>query len=515
MCPLTVVWFKRDLRIVDHAPLTQAARDGRVVPLYIVEPVFWRQPDASARQWSFCRESLVELDASLAARGAWLVLRIGDATAVLEALRQQLGDFHLTSHQETGNAWTYARDRRVAIWARMQGIPWTEVAQHGLVRGLKGRDGWARRWDRLMAETPLPPPERLHPVEGVGGETLPTAQQLGLTAESCPSRQAGGRTPGLTLLRTFIDLRGARYHKEMSSPNTAYDACSRLSAHFAAGTVSMREVTQATLQRIAAVKALPAEERGTWLSALRAFHGRLHWHCHFMQKLEDQPSLEFENQHPAYNGLREGAFDEVRFSAWTEGRTGFPFVDACMRALVETGWINFRMRAMLAAVAAYHLWLHWRQPALHLARMFVDYEPGIHYPQMQMQSGTTGINTPRIYNPVKQSFDQDPEGAFIHRFVAELRNVPALAIHQPWRMSPLEQRDAGCVIGIDYPAPIVDHTAAARLARDRIWAVRRGADYRQQADAIQERHGSRKSGLPPANPSRRSGGKSRQLALDL
>lgn len=159
-----------------------------------------------------------------------------------------------------------------------------------------------------------------------------------------------------------------------------------------------------------------------------------------MQKLESEPRIEFENMHRACNGLRDPIPDPHRLDAWRQGHTSVPFVDACMCALIHTGWINFRMRAMLMSFSAYPLWLHWRGPGLHLARVFTDYESGIHWSRVQMQSGTTGIDRLRIYNPVKQSQDQDPDGVFIRRWVPELAAVPDARIHSPWTMSRAESR---------------------------------------------------------------------------
>jgi deoxyribodipyrimidine photo-lyase len=280
----------------------------------------------------------------------------------------------------------------------------------------------------------------------------------------------------------------------MSSPLTAFDACSRLSPHLAWGSVSIREVVQATRLRQQQVDGLPRAERGTWGRALAAFEGRLHWHCHFIQKLESAPRIETENLHRACDRLRANQLDPERFAAWCDGRTGFPLVDACMRALTETGWLNFRMRALLVSFSSYQLWQHWREPGLHLARRFTDYEPGIHWSQVQMQSGTTGINSLRIYNPVKQSEDQDPEGVFIRRWVPELAGVPAGLIHSPWRMAPSDQAAAGCRIGKDYPRPIVDHLAAAREARHRLVSVRRSPEARSEGRSIYLQHGSRRRG---------------------
>jgi deoxyribodipyrimidine photo-lyase len=488
-----IVLFKRDLRVQDHQPLREASRCGPVLPLVVVEPGLWAQPDASARQWAFCADSLQDLQQELIRLGASLLVRVGEMVPVLAALGEHVPIAALWSHEETGNGWTYTRDRALAAWCRERGIPWHELPQNGVVRRLKSRDGWARRWEERLGQKPLPAPERLetladfpHPLLPPAG--LPTAADLALAPDPCPGRQTGGRPAGLALLDSFLAQRCRGYVKGLSSPLTAPTCCSRLSAHLAFGTLSLREVVWASRRR----------------GGPKAFEERLHWHCHFIQKLESEPELEFRDAHPAYAGLRQT--DARRLAAWEEGRTGLPFVDACMRALRAEGWINFRMRALLMAVASHHLWIDWRDSGLVLARLFVDYEPGIHWNQCQMQAGTTGINIVRIYNPVKQGLDHDPAGVYVRRWLPELAGVPLVHLHTPWTMTAMDQRAAGCVLGEHYPAPVVDPLEAARLARERVWGVRRGAGFQERAAAIQERHGSRRSGLatPRAGRGRRA-----------
>jgi deoxyribodipyrimidine photo-lyase len=425
--PLQLVWFKRDLRSVDHRPLALALERGPVLPLFIVEPQFRLQPDASARQWAFCREALEALRERLSALGQPLVVRVGDAVEVLERARLRLGVVALWSHEETGNAFTYARDRRVKAWARSHGIPWHECPQFGVIRGLRRREGWATRWQERMATPLTPEPLALPPLPAIQPGGLPSASDLGLAADPCPCRQRGGRPQGETVLQDFLQRRVQRYSGSISSPLTAFDGCSRLSPYFTWGCLSLREVVQASASLAG---------RG-----VRNFRSRLHWHCHFIQKLESEPAIEHRDFHPF------------------------------MRALIAHGWINFRMRAMLMSVATYHLWLPWREAGLHLARLFVDYEPGIHWSQCQMQSGSTSINTIRIYNPIKQGLDHDPKGVFIRRWCPELADRPDVWLHEPWRG------------GGDHPAPIVDPAQAAREARDRIWAIRRAAGFDRIADA--------------------------------
>lgn len=474
-----ILWFKRDLRLADHPALDHALARGNVVPLYIVEPDAWAQPDAAGRHWDFVRESLLELRAALRQKGSDLVIRRGDAVDVLARVAAEAGAERLVSHQETGNAWSYARDRRVAAWARDAGLPWDELAQQAIIRGPHDRDRWAAARNRFVDRAPVPAPDALPPVD-LASDGLPSAQDLGL-ADHCPDRQPGGRDSALQLLDSFLHSRGQNYRAAMSTPLEGAAACSRLSPHFAFGTLTGREAVQATAARQRAVR--EAARRDGWAGSLKSFQSRLAWRDHFMQKLEDEPELEWRALHRMYEDLRPRDPDATRLAAWQKGETGIPFVDACMRSLHATGWLNFRMRSMVMSCASYHLWLPWQSTGQILARLFTDYEPGIHWSQTQMQSGTTGINTLRIYNPVKQGYDQDPDGVFTRRWCPELADLPTGLIHEPWKADTPPAA---------YPDRIVDVAAAARAARDAVWAVRKSADARSEAARVVQKHASRK-----------------------
>jgi deoxyribodipyrimidine photo-lyase len=485
-----VVWFKRDLRLHDHAPLCAAAEHGAVVPLYVIEPDLWRQHDASFRHWRFLRDSLAELHDGLRRIGGALVLRRGDILETLTELRQSLGRFALWSHEETGNDWTFRRDRQVAAWCRERGVVWTESPANGVVRRLGSRDRWAARRDAVMRAPQRPQPRgiRFAPVPDGMTALIGSGAALGdgsldpLTGPAAAAVQRGGRHDGLAVLGSFLDSRSSRYMRTISKPGISARHCSRLSAHIAYGTLSVREVDQATAARIDTLQGAGDPGGADWARQLQAFRSRLAWHCHFVQKLEQRPSIEFRCMHPAFEGMREADHREDLLSAWREGRTGYPLVDACMRSLHANGWITFRMRALLVAFASYHLWLDWRRTAPVLAQLFTDYEPGIHYSQFQMQSGVTGINAVRIYNPVKQSLDHDPDGKFIRRYLPELRDLPVAALHEPWRLDAPPEA---------YPPPVVDHVEAARDARRRMTPYWHGEGFREQANGVLRALGSR------------------------
>ncbi|MBU3729640.1 MAG: deoxyribodipyrimidine photolyase [Phycisphaerales bacterium] len=507
---INLVWLKRDLRLGDHWPLARAHDAGLAIGLYVFEPSVWSAPDASRGQFDFVVQCLRELRAGWTRLGGTLLVRVGEMPAVLDELDHHLraslgqGVAGMWSHEETGNAVTYARDIRVGQWCRDRGLRWTEIPQNGVFRRLKSRDGWATRWQRRMDEPQAAIPQRIHspllPPQIEHGD-IPSAAALRIAGAPMPEAKVGGEYAAREELESFLDHRGLNYQRDMSSPVAAFAGCSRLSPYLAWGAMSIRHVSQRLDAHSAALRDQSRGEPSQrpdrrWLASLRSFSARLRWHCHFMQKLESEPQIEHRNVNRAFDGLREDSWNtkqsQVRFEAWTSGRTGYPMVDACMRALHAGGWINFRMRAMLASFSSYHLWLHWREPSVYLARQFIDYEPGIHYPQFQMQSGVTGINTVRIYSPAKQVLDHDPTGIFIRRYVPELANVPEEFLAEPHTMPLLTQHMARCVIGVDYPAPIVDHATAYAHAQAAIFARRGAASARAESRRVFETHGSRK-----------------------
>ncbi|KUJ62724.1 FAD-binding protein [Flavobacteriaceae bacterium CRH] len=460
------MWFKRDLRFTDHEPLFMAQQEN--IPLllvYFFEPSIMSHDDSDVRHWRFVYESLKEMQSKLKSIGAQLYYFHNEVQPVFEQLCSIYEIKTVFSHQEVGTKITFDRDIAMQSFFDDHKILWKQSQLHGVIRKLKSRQSWDERWEKVMRAAP-----KMIDLNTINFESLHVDFYQNLKGKILSKEitnhnenfQQGGEYWAWRYLKSFAEERHVNYSKHISKPSLSRKSCSRLSPYLTYGNISMRMVYHYTNQFY---EASPNQK------AMLNFVSRLHWHCHFMQKFESDCRIEFENIDHSFDALIKPK-NKNYIKAWQEGKTGVPIVDACMRCLAQTGFINFRMRALVVSFFVFNLWQDWRD--LHfLARQFLDYEPGIHYPQLQMQAGVTGTGTIRIYNPIKNSEEHDSEGIFIKKWVPELSNIPSHLLHEPWKLGLIDQQLYECEIGKDYPFPIVDLEETRKYASDAIWSIRK------------------------------------------
>ncbi|MFW5828151.1 MAG: FAD-binding domain-containing protein, partial [Alkalispirochaeta sp.] len=473
--PVVLWWIKRDLRVRDNDALRAAVDDARrrrasLLPLYVWDDALVTAPDTSIHHLRAIDAALQHLNIELTFRGAPLLTLAGRLPDRFSALSALLGEeitlLSIWAHEETSLQAGYHRDEAVRSWAATAGVPFREVPRNGVVRRLSSRDRRIAIVERRLRATPQPAPESIPMAETLRRRVIrsawipgsrfsapdpganiprPTPPEDLLFAEHSGAhwRGTGGRalqrvdeTAAETVLQSFLSHRGHAYSGGMSSPVTAPGAASRLSVHLAWGTISLRQVMGALSQRLVELKesdrrAVTGHDSsghpitvGRWRKSLLAVESRLYWHDHFIQRLEDEPETEFYPINRAFTALSESGFFPTpeaeyrrRLDAWLSGSTGYPMVDASIRGLRLSGYLPFRMRAMIVSFAIHVLRLDWRDILYPMAQWMADYVPGIHLSQLQMQAALTGINTIRVYNPTKQLTDHDRDALYVRAMV--------------------------------------------------------------------------------------------------
>jgi len=450
--PTTVMWFRRDLRLTDNPALIDAV-DGAagVVPLFVFDPRLWDPAGPSRRAY------LVSSLTALRHRIGGLVVRSGDPVDVVGAVAKQAGAARVHIAEDFG-PYGASRDRLVENALGESDIPLVRTGSPyavspGRVLNKTG-DGYqvftpfSGAWREHGWRPPAPTPR------SIAWDTSPSSEDL--PQVSVPhnlSLPTSGEQAARRHWRAFLADRVDGYGKDRDRPDL--DATSHMSVHLKWGEIHPRTM-------LADLEQAQGNQR-----SISTYRTELAWREFYADVLHRRPESAREYYKPDFARMRYDTPGEA-LDAWKEGRTGYPVVDACMRQVQELGWMHNRGRLIVASFLTKDLLIDYREGERHFMWHLTDGDLANNNGGWQWTASVGTDRQPifRIFNPTLQATRFDPAGEFVRRWVPELAGVPTESIHEPWRMSPEVQERVGCVIGRDYPAPIVGHAQARARALD-------------------------------------------------
>ncbi len=483
-----ICWFRRDLRLTDHRALHAAveASAGEVIPVFILDDAILHDGYVGAALTGVTLAMLQALDHDLQQRGSRLIVRHGQPLAELQRL---VGETQASGVYWNRDYLPYAikRDTAVKQWLRQNDLHAHSFHDSVLVEpeGLKTKaeqkpylvyGSYVKRWSELaytQAEQLVPAPQQLvAPPSDLASLPIPSLADLGFALQQ--TLPAVGEGVAQQRLAQFFDRRRSfsvlKYANARELP--AETATSRLSVDLRMGSISIRQCLQRAIDLL--TEPLTAEQRygvDTWINELA-------WRDYYTQLIYHNPHMLYGSLDPRYDRI-EWRNDPAEFAAWQQGQTGYPIVDAGQRQLNQTAWMHNRVRMISASFLIKDLLIDWRWGERYFMQQLCDGDPTANNGGWQWAAGSSGPSAQpyfRVFNPIAQSKKHDPQGAYIRRFVPELANVPDRYIHEPWTMPRSVQEHLGCVIGREYPAPIVEHS----FARDRALAAYREALHQSE-----------------------------------
>ena len=463
----SILWFRRDLRITDHPALAAAAASEHVVPVFCFDTRLTGGRHASGPRTQFLLESLDDLEQSLRDRGSRLVVREGRPEHEIAVLAEETGAAAVHATADVG---PLARRRDTGVNDALSAVDVKLCLHPGLFAaddpsGIVTRAGDAyrvfspyhRAWSRTRRRSPLATPSSLPRLPAnVRLGKLPTLTELGLHQEvgdPAPGGEVSGRARMEAFLRAPVRDYGS-HHDLLAEAGT-----SALSPYLHFGCVSAREL----------------ELRLPGGSDAAEYRRQLCWRDFYAQLIRAFPTNAQDEYQDRIRGKIRWSDDQASFDAWCAGQTGYPIIDAAMRQLRCEGWMHNRGRLLVGSFLTKDLGIDWRWGEGWFMRMLIDGDEANNNGNWQWIASVGVDPQPvarRIYSPARQQAQYDPDGRYVRRYIPELENVPDRYLAEPWTMPDGVQQEADCVIGRDYPAPIVDHAAARREALARYGSAR-------------------------------------------